>query len=115
MKLHIFSIILSLAVVTSVQANNSFNKEDSLCQEVGSLAVTIMKARQIGVPMSEMMKAMNIKGAQPEKNELARYIVAEAYKKPAYSTKKAQKRAQDDFRNEQELICYENMKKIRNR
>lgn len=79
-------------------------KPDDTCEKIEGLAESIMKARQVGVPMSATMKTVGT-------SELVRGWVIDAYEKPRFSTEPMIQRAIEDFRNEKSLVC---MKAMRN-
>lgn len=107
--------LIGLYSVHYAYAKNTNKDYDTLCENIGGMSWSLMGLRQAGVPMSKVMKGMEGVEKRHAENELVRYIIIEAYQSPAYSSKKAQERAQNDFRNKQELHCYENVRKFRNK
>lgn len=77
----------------------SVHAERASCAEIGSLAHTIMEARQSGTPMSRVMEILEDFPAAPP-------LVIAAYGTPRFSTKSYQAEAASDFRNEVEVLCY---------
>lgn len=77
------------------------------CDQVGRMAESTMRARQTGVPTSEMMRiATNQFKGYPAARELARDMILDAYSKPRFYSDSMQYRAVQDFRNYYETICY---------
>lgn len=73
-----------------------------LCQQMSSLAETMMRARQEGVLMSTLIE----KSGEGEVGEYARAVITEAYRRNRYRTEEAQQRAITDFANEVYLACF---------
>jgi hypothetical protein len=70
-------------------------------------AKEIMKQRQSGRDMSELMTIMSPKSKADEKaSEVARHMVVLAYSEPAYNSPEYQQRAISDFANTMSLECY---------
>ena len=69
------------------------------CSKIGELAGNIMKTRQAGVDMSEVM---NVAGD----NKLLVAMTIAAFDTPAYQIDKNQKREISKFKNEWMLSCY---------
>lgn len=76
----------------------------ALCPAIGGLAEQIMTARQLNIPMDQMME---IKGD----SDVAASIVIDAYKQPAYITESAQNREIADFKNAALSVCYSTTRK----
>lgn len=70
------------------------------CKVIGDLAETIMKARQTGVTLSEIISL-------PTATTLGKRMAIDAYKRPRFSTDEFQQSAITDFRAEWEVACYE--------
>ena len=69
-----------------------------MCKKFGDLAEIIMNARQIEVPISELLEIS-------KRDADAVEAVLEAYKRPAYSTPEMRKQAARRFRNDMETKC----------
>ncbi len=84
------------------------NDEEMSWQEVCSLnaelAEVIMRARQAGVPMSQIMDAFGGDG-----NQIARAMTLAAYDSFRYHTENSKRRAVEDFRDEWYLKCVRDM------
>ena len=76
---------------------------DTLCASFGDVAEVTMKARQMEIPLSEVLSKID-EGEDPR--GLLRKIVLDAYSKPAYSMLENQQKAISQFRNHWELQCF---------
>lgn len=92
------AIILGMALAILPVAAEETKKED-VCATIGELADSIMKARQIGVPMS---KAMTV----AKDTDWLQEMVIKAYEQPAYQSDGMQKKAVSDFVNDYLVVCY---------
>lgn len=101
MKKFVF-VALLLTAATPVYAD--LRKE--LCTEVSSLAITIMTARQSGVPLDTMLQAAD-QNAPPLIEKLANAMILDAYKTPQYSSQSLQGTAIIDFATQVTVACYE--------
>ncbi len=81
-------------------------QSDEDCALMGELATTIMRGRQSGVPLTEMMRA-GTQSDNPVANDLTRKMILAAYDLPRYSSDGMQARAVTDFANDVVLICYQ--------
>lgn len=87
-------IIVAAAAFTMTTANAQY------CTIIGNLSESIMKARQNGVSMSDIMN-------MPSATSLGKAMTIDAFKEPRYSTEEFKQRAITDFRANWELACYE--------
>ncbi len=76
--------------------------EQASCEYIGTIAETIMKARQSDRPMSKLMAVID----QYEMPSVKPIVVA-AYQEPSYSSDSYKQKAIAEFRNTVELACYE--------
>lgn len=76
------------------------DEEKSTCQQFEKMAELIMKSRQAGISMSEVMGVSKI-----SEIELARKMVIAAYESPRYQTEEMKQRAIEEFKNEAYLQC----------
>ena len=101
-------IALAITLPFSVQA-----KEVSVglefCKPIHSLAETIMKQRQDGAPMVEMLEIINSSDNEATKPVVIT-MIEEAYDTPRYHTPENQIRAIQDFGNDTFKICMDAMK-----
>jgi len=82
--------------------------QSQMCPMLGNQAETIMKARQNGVPMSDLMALVSkhFSGDGIMANFSKQMVVA-AYKVPQYNGAKYKASAAHDLRTEWELMCYQ--------
>lgn len=93
-------IALAILLPTSALAAKKTPTPDQLCRLKGSWASVVMRARQMGMPLSKQIEmSANAPGG-------SRDAVIAAYKYPRYSTLEMQGKAVEDFRNEVELKCF---------
>lgn len=69
-----------------------------MCKSFGEVAESIMTARQIEVPISEMLEITR-------RDQDAMEAVLEAYQRPAYSTPEMRRKSAQRFRNDMETKC----------
>lgn len=89
-------IILTLTLLATPLAAET---EDDNCKQLGVLAARIMEARQVGVPLSDMMEI--VKG-----NDLLQALTIAAYQSSRFNTDAYRQEAITDFRNKVEVACY---------
>lgn len=97
----IFLLLMTSVHSKSLQSNSAAQltdqeMQDQECRSLGETAAVIMEARQMGVPLSDMISSL------PE----ARSLIMEAYKETRWSGDEMQEQAIADFRNEMEMTCY---------
>ena len=78
-----------------------------ICPSLGDMAEQIMRARQRGVSMSEMMQLMPVDDGSDPVIPVARLMVISAFEGPRFQTERHQWRTIEDFRADWELICYQ--------
>lgn len=79
------------------------------CRSYSEAARTVMENRQAGTKMAELMDwAANNKGHE----EISKYMVIAAYKKPAYRTPENQERTIINFENDMFLECITAFKEL---
>jgi len=105
----IFNILLVSTLMTLFVglSNASHTQIVSLlpCDELGDLAVVIMKARQEGTSLSEMRnRATGFHDTESQRIVLS--MVMEAYEVSRYSSDNYKLIAQQDFREKLEMSCY---------
>jgi hypothetical protein len=89
-----------LATPPSVSQAGSKEEVQKFCTGLGSWAETMMKARQSGVSLSEVLTITGNDSAR-------RQDVMSAYEYPRYASSEMQRRASQDFRNDIELKCFQ--------
>lgn len=99
--------IKAALILAAMLAPSVARAEGDICAEIGELAQTIMKGRQSGAVMSEMIAAATrIDGPQPMK-DLAVAMIREAFVTPQFSVDENRVEAALQFRNANELACYQ--------
>lgn len=98
-------MIKLLVLAAALAVGGAQAKDASFCEQTTELATAIMKARQNGVPMIDLIKLSEETAAGTEMQNLIKLMVTEAYKKRAYSHKENQDRAVVEFANEYTLAC----------
>lgn len=98
-------MIKLLALAVALAAGGAQAKDKSFCEQTTELATAIMKARQSGVPMIQLIKLSEETAAGTEMQNLIKLMVTEAYKEKAYNHKDNQDRAVVEFANEYTLAC----------
>lgn len=88
--------------ISNTLAETVSPKDKLFCGDYAYMSAMIMESRQIGVPMS---RALGVFAAQSGFDELMHMVVVEAYKTPASSTPKDQKKAIVEFSNRQHALC----------
>lgn len=91
-------VLIALTVCASMGAQAENDESGDVCADWSSLAENIMRSRQAGVSMAEMMKLT--KGTKP-----AQRMVIAAYEERRYHTEEIQQRKVEDFRDEAYLAC----------
>ncbi|RME56036.1 hypothetical protein D6779_11365 [Candidatus Parcubacteria bacterium] len=93
---------IALIVVSLLIASPAHAITVKGCTSIAELAQSVMKARQVGVPMAEAFQAVG-------NNTLFQSIVIDAYEKPAFMTKSIQEKVIRDFYDKWFLSCIKAM------
>lgn len=72
------------------------------CKSLGDIAANIMRDRQTGRPLHDLME----KASSATTNPLMKNIIIKAYERPAYPDGPGKTQAIADFRNDIEVLCY---------
>lgn len=97
MKLLKAAIICGALLTTTAYAAD-------FCTTIASTSASIMRGRQTGVAMSDLVAMTN----QPQFKEVKKLltaIIVEAYEESRFSSKSSQDRAVTEFSNKQMLTC----------
>jgi hypothetical protein len=94
---NLFTTIALCAFMTPAAA---VAQASEFCPTIGSLAESIMTARQSGVPISQAYKLAN-------GNELAMGMIQQAWEKTRWHSDGAQLREVQDFKEQWEVACYQ--------
>lgn len=97
-------IVMVALMPLSAQAASKGPTPDQMCELAGSWAGVVMRARQLGHPMSRQIEMM---ASAPGGSRAG---VIAAYEIPRFSSPGMQEKAVQDFRNEIELDCYKRSK-----
>jgi len=96
-------VLTTLPMALSAQSQNVLER----CEDYASVARDIMVERQSGRLMSEMMRRAD---GMADLADLAKTLVIDAYKKPAFRTAQHQSRAIAEFQNDAYLECVTTLK-----
>lgn len=77
------------------------NTKEETCNNVSTLAHNVMKGRQTGMALSEMMK-------HSQGEDWIKELMIDAYDEPRYSTPEYQQRTITEFANTYYLRCFRN-------
>lgn len=102
-------LALAAALASGLAAAPARAQALDMCQELGTLAETIMGHRQNGATMSDMMQRLEAVDVLPVFKEMGRAVIMDAFSEPQYRSPGYQAQAIRDFRNAVELTCYQNM------
>ena len=81
----------------------SANAESEFCPTVANMAVSLMEARQAGVPLLDLLTALEAFTGTAGK--MANRMALEAYEQPLYSTESYQQESITEFGNAMLLSC----------
>lgn len=81
---------------------------DEVCKSLGDLAQQTMINKQRGVAMTDMMAGM-AKVYEGGALEMMREMIVDAYSLPNFSTEAMKQKQVVEFRNANELVCYQTM------
>lgn len=100
------TILLVSALTGSAFSAPAIGASKNNCAEIADLAGSMMRNRQAGIDMSEMIAIVAKSGV----GELVTPIVIAAYEQPRFDTPSYQKKAITDFKNEVMLACMKGVK-----
>lgn len=98
-------LLLYLPLAAYADAVDEWQK---VCESVSTFAETLMKARQNGVPMAEMMR---IAESSPAAAKSAKTMTVAAYERNRWNTEENKRREIENFRDENYLACIQAKKK----
>jgi hypothetical protein len=98
-------------VATLLPTQSQAAPVDDFCTNMGSIARTIMKARQHDIAMSKMMAFINTNKSFQNRiiQTASKKMLIEAYGRPDFSVEENQLEAIQSFGNEVEHSCYKEM------
>lgn len=100
MKKYILAVVL-----TSFAATSYAGTKEQLCPLIADLAITIMTARQQGLPLEVLMQAAD-QDVNPVYEDLAKVMILNAYAGPRYDSEEYKSQAIVDFGNAASVACY---------
>lgn len=75
------------------------------CNTVEQLARAMMKARQAGMPASEVVQVIEAQNEPESTKKAMKSLLVEAYKLPRFNGEKFQENAINDFANDWYVMC----------
>ena len=102
--------LLAVTLSLFVSAAHANDQDDPVtmntCLEVYGLAKAIMNARQVGMPMNELVKVLNeTDTGMPRANALAIAMVTSAYREPQFNSPNNQGKATAKFSSDILTTC----------
>jgi hypothetical protein len=98
--------ILFLTLLAS--ASQSEASDNGVCKAISEIASVVMQARQIGVPMADLMDVFHKDDYKESEINLIKKMVINAYEQPKFSTTKVQGETITEFSNQWHLSCVKN-------
>lgn len=80
---------------------------DQICKMLGDLADKVMTLRQQDKAMSTVMTEVAGPVTDASMNKVVRSMIVEAYKQPSWRTSENKLQASAEFRNKNEVMCFE--------
>ena len=101
------NLIWAVALVTALAAPAAASAETAQehCSSVASVAHTIMRAHQNGVPLSDILSIIEQNFPDPEYMIAYQELAVIAYGEPRFHTEAAQQRGAADFRDAIHVWC----------
>ena len=96
--------VVVLVGCSKSNSTSDMTSNTAFCQAMDDISATIMFNRQLGVPMTEMIKTADTSDDEQVK-EAIQAIIKDAYLTSRYEAKENQEKAITDFRNEVYLAC----------
>lgn len=78
---------------------------DEACANVGHAAEAVMKARQNGVALQQVLDTMNKSQFSDDSTKAMRAMIMMAYDRPRFNTEENKQNAINDFRDQVQLFC----------
>ena len=92
-------LLSTIALCASMTPAVAMAEAESICPTMGTLAETIMTARQGGIALSQILNG-------PSGSEFVKEMAHQAYAKTRWHGEAAQLREIQDFREQWEIACY---------
>lgn len=103
MKKWIFAIALFTPQIAL--ADEPIQSKEDYCRYVEKLAGTIMKSKQVGVPLSAIMS--KVPDTSKALHRITRSMAMEAYDSPDYQSDEYKYNQQGEFARKWALLCYQ--------
>lgn len=95
--------IVAVLIASAAYAQKGDKPKGDMCKDWGDMAVGVMRERQSGKPLHELMEKANNTVAI---RNLVKDIIIRAYERPIFPDEKGKASAIADYRNDTELRCY---------
>ena len=103
------AFVVSCAPAPAMASDNVQEAKEQACQSLQSLAAETMKARQMGIPMSNLLELINkqpVESESDKKNKATwKIILMESYEYPKFTGESYKKNIVNEFANKQMLRC----------
>ena len=97
--------LLALTLVVSLPTLAKESIDVGICEEVESLARSVMYARQNDMSLKRLMQIVTEAADDASSLGLARKLAMNAYNQDNYATKEMKQRAVHEFANQYYLVC----------
>ena len=105
----ISAFVVSCAPAPAMASDDVQEAKEQACQSLQSLAAETMKARQMGIPMSNLLELINkqpVESESDKKNKATwKIILMESYEYPKFTGESYKKSIVNEFANKQMLRC----------
>jgi hypothetical protein len=95
--------VAALAIISALSASPA---SSGVCNQMGSLAESIMVLRQGGMPIAQTIEALVSEDMEKPIADLFMSIILQAYGQMGYSSEKARQRSIVEFANMVTVACY---------
>lgn len=94
--------LIAVLALTVAMINSAMAASPEFCAQASETAEVIMRNRQTGVSVIDMMKIAN---SSESTKKMLTGLINEAFAEPAYSTPEYQQKAIREFGSQQYLMC----------
>lgn len=105
----ISTFVVSCAPAPAMASDDVQEAKEQACQSLQSLAAETMKARQMGIPMGNLLEIINkqpVESESDKKNKATwKIILMESYEYPKFTGESYKKNIVNEFANKQMLRC----------
>lgn len=102
----ILAITLGAILFVGALENPAHSQAIEGCGKLGELAEELVRSKYAGVPLSQLMAALDDTTSNKSHHKVLSALVLAAYQRPDYSSTEYQDRERALFRNEIEMACY---------